>query len=494
MGVVSVKNFGLLCLALATTTSTSTAQAAVTFEVPAKVGAPGYKYAPLDPAPVGLSFEFFAFPSYFTNVTATKQCLANWKSLTGVWPPIRIGGTTQDRAQYDASTSAYVVYSVQSAADAPMTLTFGSKFMTLAGTYEGSVVVGLNRGKNKIENTIAAAKVAVAEVKNLLAIELGNEPEYYPKDGQPIAAGTWNPSVDVASQNSWMIRVGSAVGRKNIIQAGNWNAAAPTWGAANLIAAENATVRQYVRHYAHHNYPGGTIQSLMTHPTTVKNVRTQFEADVAAVLRTGREYVLGETNSVSGGGAAGVSPTFGAALWTMDYALRAAYTNISRIYFHHGTVGNCQYCFFGRYSMGAPYYGAHAAVAFLAGGRHVTALDPGTTNYAAYVVFDSQGQPLRALLYNSDYFAGGGGTRTSQSFTLTGLSRSSSIVRAKRLTAASASSRVDQGSSPTFGGQTFADGTCVVQGTETFESTTVSNSGQATFTLKATEVLIVYLQ
>lgn len=122
-------------------------------------------------------FEFFAFPSYFTNVTGTNQCLANWKALTGVWPPIRIGGTTQDRASYDASTSAYVVYTVASPADAPATLTFGSKFMTLANTYAGTVVMGLNRGKNDLANTIAAAKVAVSEMGNLLAIELGNEPE-----------------------------------------------------------------------------------------------------------------------------------------------------------------------------------------------------------------------------------------------------------------------------------------------------------------------------
>lgn len=152
-------------------------EAAVTFAIPSKAGVGGHSYAPLDPAPLGISFEFFAFPSYLTNVTATNKCLSNWKDLTGVWPPIRIGGTTQDRASYDASTSAYVVYSVANPADAPMTLTFGPKFMTLAGTYPGSVVVGLNRGKNNIDNTIAAAKVAVAEVRNLLAIELGNEPE-----------------------------------------------------------------------------------------------------------------------------------------------------------------------------------------------------------------------------------------------------------------------------------------------------------------------------
>jgi hypothetical protein len=170
--MVRITQSAVLCAAIV-----QAVDAAVTFAVPSRVGTGGYTYAPLDPAPVGISFEFFAFPSYFTNVTATNQCLSNWKELTGVWPPIRIGGTTQDRASFDSSSSAYVVYSVASPADAPMTLTFGPKFMTLAGTYPGSVVVGLNRGKNKIDNTIAAAKVAVAEVKNLLAIELGNEPE-----------------------------------------------------------------------------------------------------------------------------------------------------------------------------------------------------------------------------------------------------------------------------------------------------------------------------
>lgn len=49
--------------------------------------------------------------------------------------------------------------------------------MTLAGQYDGNVVLGLNRGKNNISNTIAAAKVGVSQMSNLLAIELGNEPE-----------------------------------------------------------------------------------------------------------------------------------------------------------------------------------------------------------------------------------------------------------------------------------------------------------------------------
>jgi hypothetical protein len=274
----------------------------------------------------------------------------------------------------------------------------------------------------------------------------------------------------------------------NIIQAGNSNSAPPTWGAAELIATENATAKSYVYDYAHHNYPGGTVTSLMSHSGIVSNM-AQFDADITAAEGTGKAYVLGETNSVSGGGAATVSPLFGAALWTMDYVVYATTKNIKRSYFHHGTIGLCYYCWWGRYDMGAPYYGAYAATAALADGAYISALDPGTTNYAAYVIYDSSKKPLRALLYNSDFYASG--TRPSVSFTLSGLTATS--VQAKRLTAANANSRVDEGSNPTFGGQTFANVTCAIQGTATFETTSVV-SGAASFTVYASEALLVYLQ
>jgi hypothetical protein len=200
--------------------------------------------------------------------------------------------------------------------------------------------------------------------------------------------------------------------------------------------------------------------------------------------------ILKLTREVSGGGAATVSPTFGAALWTMDYILRAAASNIKRSYFHHGTLGACYYCWWGRYDMGSPYYGAYVATAAMAGGSYISALDAGTTNYGVYVIYDSLKKPLRALLYNSDYYDSTG-TRTTESFVLTGLTVTS--VKAKRLTAASALSRVDQGSDPTFGGQMFGNATCAITGTETFENVAVS-SGQATFAVKASEALLVYLQ
>lgn len=137
--------------------------------------------------------------------------------------------------------------------------------------------------------------------------------------------------------------------------------------------------------------------------------------------------------------------------------------------------------------MGAPYYGAYFATMALAGASQIAPLDSQTTAYAAYVIYKS-GAPVKVLLYNSDYYASG--TRSSQTFVLSGLSASS--VTAKRLTAPYATSRVDQGGNPTLAGQTFANGTCIIQGTQSVETATVS-SGKARFTIAASEALLVYL-
>jgi hypothetical protein len=137
--------------------------------------------------------------------------------------------------------------------------------------------------------------------------------------------------------------------------------------------------------------------------------------------------------------------------------------------------------------MGSPYYGAYFATMALANADQIAPLDDHTTGYASYAIY-KDGAPIRVLLYNSDYYTSG--TRLTQTFTLTGLSSSS--VTAKRLTAPYATSRVDKGQNPTVGGQTFGNGTCTIQGTAVTETATVS-SGKATFTVGASEALLVYL-
>ena len=82
----------------------------------------------------------------------------------------------RDRATYNASSSEAVTYTVASTKDAPTTLTYGPPFVSLAATYAGKVIIGLNRRLDDISNTIAAALLVKAKMKNLYSIELGNEP------------------------------------------------------------------------------------------------------------------------------------------------------------------------------------------------------------------------------------------------------------------------------------------------------------------------------
>lgn len=137
--------------------------------------------------------------------------------------------------------------------------------------------------------------------------------------------------------------------------------------------------------------------------------------------------------------------------------------------------------------MGSPYYGAYFATMALANADQIAPLDKQDSAYAAYAIYKS-GAPVKVLLYNSDYYTTG--TRSSQTYSLSGLT--GSRVTAKRLTAPNATSRVDQGGDPTVAGRTFANGTCVIQGTEVVETATVS-AGKATFTVAASEALLVFL-
>jgi hypothetical protein len=223
----------------------------------------------------------------------------------------------RDRATYDPLLTSDVNYTVASPADAPLSLTYGPSFFSQAGTYEGAVTIGLNRELDNIDNTIAAANVAVEKMENLEAIELGNEPNRTNKpssvkrepsltitavytSSSPIADGqTWTAARDYASQTSWQVSVGQNLSMPNILQAGVFLEAS---GFTNegLAAVENSTAIQYVKTFDSHHYPqsGSTsnLSSLMNHAETVARI-AKFEGEIAAAKGKDKIHVFGETNS-----------------------------------------------------------------------------------------------------------------------------------------------------------------------------------------------------
>ncbi|KAH8109882.1 hypothetical protein DFH11DRAFT_1810021 [Phellopilus nigrolimitatus] len=446
----------------------------------------------VDPSLLSVSIEFFAFPEY-TELSGTTACLSNIAALRDAPPAVRIGGTTQDRATYDPSLSSAVNYTVASPNDAPDSLTYGPSFFTLAGELAGDVTIGLNRQLNDIANTQEAAEEAVQRVKGLLAFELGNEPDLYAGSSPIVPSGeSWSPTTDGESQKSWFTSISSSVG--NVFQ-GAVYLSYPSWSTSGLIPLLGDAIT-FVKTFSGHSYPqsacGGAstdLESLMNHSGTV-SYTSKYASEASAAHAQGKSYFLGETNSATCGGG-GISPTFGAGLWVMDYVLQGALTGVDRLYFHQGTIGDCPYCFWGNSSVFAPYYGAIFVSEFLgtSSSTHLVMLDAGSSTIGAYASFpDSSSAPTRVLLYNSVYFAGSG-TRSVTNISLSGIDSSLQAVSVKRLSAPNATSLA--GSGVSIGGGTF-DENCESVGTQTLESVSV-NGGEVVVSVQDSEAVIVYL-
>jgi hypothetical protein len=83
-----------------------------------------------------------------------------------------------------------------------------------------------------------------------------------------------------------------------------------------------------------------------------------------------KDYILGEANSLYNQGAPGLSNSFGAALWGLDFNLMAAATNIKQVFMHQGTdyrYASWQPVSTNKTVVGtkAPYYGNIAVAAAL---------------------------------------------------------------------------------------------------------------------------------
>ena len=169
-------------------------------------------------------------------------------------------------------------------------------------------------------------------------------------------------------------------------------------------------------------------------------------------------------------------------------------------------------------SVAAPFYGGYLAALALADSDNIVATDDGNSSYAQYVLY-KRGKPSKVVLINTDYFSGNG-TRSTTTFSLKGLKNGR--VKAIRMTAPSSEvtttlAQTNPAQEPRIAGkrsleipqthatfvefsrskltptgQYFSNRDCKIRGSENFESAQVTK-GAVTFTLAASEALIVYL-
>ena len=321
---------------------------------------------PLQPF-VSYSIEFSSFPDFAGNLsqpnTFSNNLLDNLANYTGIKPLIRVGGNTQDFAIFNKSLDKAIVGIVDPAKspDYPTTITIGPAYFESYHTWPDTHFIhGFDLGENStiarkgLIDSVPFACKALGE--GMLAYwELGNEPDLFKRAVRPP---TWNEQAYVDEWLHWSRQIREAMAKScpELATDEKYKYYAPSFAGTGgnsldpLITWEaGLDTDKHIALISSHNYISGanvagvTLQgTLMNHSSTVASIAKQLNSSrhLAALsddLQPNLPFILGETNSLYNQGRPGLSNTFGATLWGVDFNLWCAANNIQRVHMHQGT-------------------------------------------------------------------------------------------------------------------------------------------------------------
>ncbi|KIV90003.1 hypothetical protein PV10_07353 [Exophiala mesophila] len=424
--------------------------------------APSYASQPLLDSFVSFSIEFSSFPDFAGNSTHPNtfsyNLLQNLWDLQGTPPIIRVGGNTQDYYTFDATQQEALVGSVDPSRspDYPTTISIGPSYFDSYTTWPGfSYVHGLNLGKNgtvgydTLVATVPLVCQHLAATNRLAYWQLGNEPDLFETSTQGPVRPSWWAEPQYVEEYLNKTRIIRGLVQEHcpeVIEQDRLKYQAPSFaGTANnldLVTTWNEGIDadSEIALIDSHNYingataPGVTLQgTLMNHTSTVISVDKHIdEIRQPAIADSGLPYILGETNSLYNQGAPGLSDSFGAALWGVDFNLYCAASGIRRVHMHQGT--NYRYASWqpidtnlATTATKAPYYGNIAVATFLGNTSasdnvRISELDldsePYHSAYAAYINDRLERIALVQMQAYNSTDGGQGGDRPSETFTL----------------------------------------------------------------------------
>ncbi|KAI0468511.1 glycoside hydrolase family 79 protein [Xylaria cf. heliscus] len=349
---------------------------------------------------VSFSIEFASFPDFAGNSSHpnkfSNNLLNNLGYLTGTKPYIRVGGNTQDYAIYNPHLKIALNGTVNAtrSPDYPTTIEIGPSYFESYLTWPNvKFTHGFNMGGNHDDRQwatlIQTAQIACKTLgkDRLHWWEYGNEPDLFATSAQgPVRPSNYNESDYVTE---WLAGTRAIKGVLSeycpeLLSNETYGYFAPSFaGVANHLKAprtwaDGLNVDGTVRYFSTHNYisgatsPGVTLQgTLMNHTSTRASVDAHVSefAQISAAA-PGIRQIMGETNSLYNQGKPGLSNSFGAALWGVDFNLYCASVGFGRVHMHMGT--NYRYASWQPITTGlaavgtkAPYYGNVAVAAFL---------------------------------------------------------------------------------------------------------------------------------
>ncbi|KAJ4349118.1 hypothetical protein N0V95_004860 [Ascochyta clinopodiicola] len=440
------------------------------------------------------------------------RMLQNLKGISGSAVPVRVGGTTANHAIWTpGQTEAIIQNFATPGADQPANVTWGPRYLESFQVFPKgtryTVGVTFDSSKKGEDASVSEATAFYKGIgKNLYAFEVGNEFDAFPVDRNTT---TWSIKQYVPE---WLSRTSAIASRvlpkdnQKLFQAGTFVAPGSTsedvsWNAKAAIDLGVASTG-LAKTFCTHQYFGAACRPVK--PTLAGNVMNRtaliqsmnYHAGASAYsVSKGLLYVIGETNSIACQGLTGVSDVFGAAVWSIDYALYSASLNVSNIYWHMGT--GYRYAAWQATQNGttAPgprplYYGNWFTATALGDSNAQVVPIVNTTNLAGYAIYSGnrhRSELKSIVLVNMDVFnstSTPASQRPSVDFAIPeGLGGKNCKATVRRLAAAGAEVR----DGIAFAGRTVAlDGT--ISGYESEESVS-----RGVVTVKASEAVLVTL-
>lgn len=236
---------------------------------------------------------------------------------------IRVGGNGSELTSFPYPTSLDATHVNDFVnligANLIWTLPVGTRYNVSTYTAFAQGLINNQLGKNQKFQTV---------------FEIGNEP-----DGIGVSSSTYQTRF-VAYLNS----LKSAI--NNSVLLGGASPAGSQSYDNDLIANSNVTgSRANIGFILMHNYPEGGSTSYpnasaaidkMLSSGNISAYRNFYNGWAANAINAGFKPRLEETNSMFGGGFAGASNTFAAALWALDYLGFYSTTNLAGLNFHEG--------------------------------------------------------------------------------------------------------------------------------------------------------------
>ncbi|KAI0255417.1 hypothetical protein BJV78DRAFT_1175160 [Lactifluus subvellereus] len=261
---------------------------------------------------------------------------------------------------------------------------------------------------------------------NLIALQAGNEPDLYaqpPRTHRPAGYGPFDYMGDIGTLVN-QVASDSLVAKKNnlfiipSISASVWTPE-QVWNTGIIGTYTSSLYGLAVERYPNNNcaavYGGGNpinpqdvFPSYLSHDASTSLITSYVNSSQFAMANN-KPMLMFETNTASCSGFPGISDSFGAALWGLDWAFTMAFNNFSTALFHVGgqnayynpfTPPPTNQSTFHQWTIGPIYYSALVMAEVLGPSNASQVLDITQNPFTPIYVIYQNGTPTKLALFN----------------------------------------------------------------------------------------------